>query len=44
MENHRNDNIIDGLTGNYIRVYASGNKVMQGKPYEGPARKALSGR
>lgn len=34
MENQRNDNIIDGLTGNYIRVYASGNKGMQGKSYE----------
>jgi threonylcarbamoyladenosine tRNA methylthiotransferase MtaB len=34
MENQRNDNIIDGLSGNYIRVYVSGNKVMQGKPYK----------
>lgn len=34
MENQKNDNIIDGLSGNYIRVYVSGNKLMQGKPYK----------
>jgi threonylcarbamoyladenosine tRNA methylthiotransferase MtaB len=33
MENQKNDNIIDGLTENYIRVYANGNKAMQGKTY-----------
>lgn len=31
MENDNHDGIIDGLTSNYIRVYAKGNKAMQGK-------------
>ena len=48
MENQRNDNIIDGLTGNYIRVYASGNQVMQGKSdkvlLEKPYRDGLWGK
>jgi len=34
MENEKNANIIDGLTGNYIRVYTNGNQNMQGKSYQ----------
>lgn len=34
MESQRKDSIIDGLTGNYVRVYAKGDKGMQGKPYK----------
>jgi threonylcarbamoyladenosine tRNA methylthiotransferase MtaB len=31
IENQKDSAIIDGLTGNYIRVYVNGNKNMQGK-------------
>jgi threonylcarbamoyladenosine tRNA methylthiotransferase MtaB len=34
MESQKNENIIDGLTGNYIRVYTSGNQNMQGKSFQ----------
>lgn len=34
MENQKNGNIIDGLTGNYIRVYVTGDKALQGKSYK----------
>ncbi len=34
MESIKNENIIDGLTGNYIRVYTSGNPNMQGKSFQ----------
>lgn len=48
MENQKNDNIIDGLTENYIRVYTNGNKAMQGKTYqvllEKPYRDGLWGK
>lgn len=47
MENDNNENIIDGLTSNYIRVYARDNKAMQGKLYtvllEKPYRDGLWG-
>ena len=34
IENQKDSAIIDGLTGNYIRVYVNGNKNMQGKIYK----------
>ncbi|SFL32224.1 tRNA (N(6)-L-threonylcarbamoyladenosine(37)-C(2))-methylthiotransferase MtaB [Pelosinus propionicus] len=34
MENQKNEHIIDGLTGNYIRVYTNGNQSMQGQSFQ----------
>ncbi len=34
MESQKSENIIDGLTGNYIRVYTNGNQNMQGKSFQ----------